>query len=349
MSELPLDGPRARSLAPPRELTDRLSTRAAAKLRRIVAEAEEAADLARSAVDRASDASDTHRAAAERLRVHKGAHLPWNAQGRTFDASDLTAEEHGGTGGRGTARVVRPNAEHVKKLEEDVAQTLEERDRRRTEAEAPRERSGDARSTLSGVVRYLTVTRDEGLTDATLPAVKRGDLGAQIAAARRAVDELRAERKATRDAPCTDAELLASISAEVKALAVAGRPHASLTAEGSITWPRADARVSALAGTAVGVSTPDTLAVLAWLDGPRLVERLHGDALERLRGSGVKPGLPRPERDAAIARLDLAILDAERLEEAVVEALLAAGTVTARRPDADPRAVLGVTGPAPKS
>lgn len=57
---------------------------------------------------------------------------------------------------------------------------------------------------------------------------------------------------------------------------------------------------------------------------------------------GEAEALSPAERERRLAEIEDRLLDAERAEEALVEAMIADGRDVARRLDADPRAILGV-------
>jgi hypothetical protein len=57
---------------------------------------------------------------------------------------------------------------------------------------------------------------------------------------------------------------------------------------------------------------------------------------------GIEGGISQAEREKQTVALRDQLLALERQEEAVIEAATAAGQEVARRPDADPRVVLGL-------
>ncbi|SRR5258707_290538 len=100
-------------------------------------------------------------------------------------------------------------------------------------------------------------------------------------------------------------------------------------------------RVSVSLGNAIGGMRPDhILAMMAWLDADKLVERLEAEI-----DATPEPALALPEAEK-VKRLQelVANLDQlERLDEAlVVEAHVQGNEAVIRRPDANPMAVLGV-------
>ncbi len=101
------------------------------------------------------------------------------------------------------------------------------------------------------------------------------------------------------------------------------------------------------AGLADGSVIERTLA--EWLGRPAAMCALFGDtirdsllkAYDELT-AGATPGLPAAERRTRRAALDAEIYALEREEESVIELLEAEGVDIQRRPDADPRAALGL-------
>jgi hypothetical protein len=84
-----------------------------------------------------------------------------------------------------------------------------------------------------------------------------------------------------------------------------------------------------------GLHRLTAIEALAWLDPKATTKRL-------LAAIPVAEGMAAADKAAAIEQLRAELLNAERAEEALVEAALADGNAVERRPDADPRAVLGI-------
>jgi hypothetical protein len=139
-------------------------------------------------------------------------------------------------------------------------------------------------------------------------------------------------------------EAVAKIEAAVDALAVNGAPELdSILAGGNESvWP-SDIR---LMGEGA-MSIPDVPALIAWLDPLALKRRLIGE-LEEAVGDDDKNAIPRSDRPKMIADVRERLLAVERGEEAAITELEETGIEFERRPEADPRAVLSINGPAPR-
>ncbi|MGG5886126.1 hypothetical protein ACLF3G_03230 [Falsiroseomonas sp. HC035] len=206
--------------------------------------------------------------------------------------------------------------------------------------------SAPAIATVSAINGYLAgLPADALLRDAPVTVAKaRGDLRDQLSGARHAVEQLVAERDPVLGAPPAEADVVAMIRARVALLAERGRP---MIATDAVHCPTAQAEV--YAERPPGVIMPDALAAMSWAQPELLVTRLHDEARRVTKDSGRQPVVPAAQRASAVAALDEQILAAERHEEAVLVALEAAAVTVAHRPDADPRAVPAITGPAPGS
>ena len=109
-------------------------------------------------------------------------------------------------------------------------------------------------------------------------------------------------------------------------------------------WPtaRADVVLYPAPGTDPAkptVTTPDTLALIAWLAKDELIAALSAEIDARADDGAALTDEQRGER---LAEIEIDMLAAERDEEALVEMAHRAGTPVDRRPDASPLAVLGV-------
>lgn len=188
----------------------------------------------------------------------------------------------------------------------------------------------------------------------TLPRIDR--LAAEVEKVRKDIAELKAEKHAVNSAAYPSAEVKARARREIEALAEAGRPNVLRMidhgpAEG-IFWPDVKAQSRILGGMAVplpgdvrhaGEELPGGhLALLAFLCKDTMLAAVMAEIDAVSEDSAA---LSSEQRVAKIAELDARILKAERIEAALVAA--SSGSVDFRE-DADPRAVLGVDGPAPR-
>jgi hypothetical protein len=162
---------------------------------------------------------------------------------------------------------------------------------------------------------------------------KWGSFAGAVERVRRELAELTADLHQVRSAPITAADTKRLIRDQVNKLAEHGAPSVLPTIEAALPmlWPerKGDGEVSG----------PDALAVLAWLHRDALVAKVEAEvdilADDRQALDDATRGF---REDELLAQ----ILDIQRTEEALIEQAEAAGVFIQRRPDADPRAVLGV-------
>jgi hypothetical protein len=92
----------------------------------------------------------------------------------------------------------------------------------------------------------------------------------------------------------------------------------------------------------------NTVGLIAWLFRDRLAEMIEREIDELADDKHALDPQQRTERERDLVAQ---VLETERLEEAMIEAAAADGLEIGRRPDADPRAVLQLSGglPAPRT
>ena len=180
--------------------------------------------------------------------------------------------------------------------------------------------------------------------DGTAAKLKKGETAADaVARLRGEIDELRADLHAARTAPIPPAEAKAAARRQIEALTARGKPDARHLAEAAldISWPTVGAGgylTVPSTGAHVGgtVDAPDGIGVLAWLFKDQMIAAVEAEIDEINDGIGALGAEERRTREGEILA---ALLDAERAEEGIIEQ--GAGAIS-RRPDADPRAVLGL-------
>ena len=121
-----------------------------------------------------------------------------------------------------------------------------------------------------------------------------------------------------------------------------GRFDAVKVAETSSQYP-----VFMSGGDRVGgviVSVPDLLATFAWLDPTKLLKRLNAEVDEL---SDDEHALTDAQRAEQLAEIESDRLATEREEEHLIELAEGQGLNIARRTEADPRAVLGLSSELP--
>ena len=149
-----------------------------------------------------------------------------------------------------------------------------------------------------------------------------------------------ADAHSVRTAPLPSDEAKVAARQHVKELAEKSRPDVRNLVElgRGIEWPRHGIRDIGGLGNA-NAALPDSRGLLAWLHTDTMVAALERE-IDAVADDGQAIGADeRAKRLAQIAKDKLA---AERREEAVITAAAQAGTALERRPDADPRAVLGI-------
>lgn len=177
-----------------------------------------------------------------------------------------------------------------------------------------------------------------------------------IATYRRRLQELQGEVAQIRARPRDKATLAPLARAEIEALARRGAPDLSglIAGRGAIRWPERPVAVEVAGHVAAPGAPPivavahgravDALAVLMWCYGEDIGDRVEAELLARL---GDADGISDEDRQEIERRLLSTILETERAEEAIIEKIEANGGVFLRRANADPRAVLGLSGDLP--
>lgn len=150
--------------------------------------------------------------------------------------------------------------------------------------------------------------------------------------------DLRAERHRVRHAPIPAEEAKRRIRSEVDAMAERGAVDVvPVLNGGKLGWPvetftRGD-------GVALTYNAPASTALIAWLQRDQLIARLEAEIDATADDS---QAFTDEQRRKADADLKAQILAFGREEEAAICAAAREGTTLTRRPDADPRAVLGL-------
>lgn len=174
-----------------------------------------------------------------------------------------------------------------------------------------------------------------------LPALAKGhSLADAIAAVRQKVERLRADLQAVEDAPRPSADAIADAKRQLLELAERGRPRVSALVEserGRIEFGELRQRA--------GERIPDAIAFIAWAFRDQIGAAIEGEIVAASDDASALSPEARAKKRAQVAA---ALLAAEREEEALVELAAESGVHIARRRDADPRAILGIDGPAPR-
>ena len=202
---------------------------------------------------------------------------------------------------------------------------------------------------LSSIERYLS----EGLSgvgDAiklhkgSAPSPHKGEsLVDAVERCRRRLRELDADRHRIASAPWHSAEAKRRARTEIDKLAERGQPSALPLIESqatSIHWPGRPSTDMLIGGRLVSaVGDPQALPLLFWLHRDAIVEKIEAqiDVIADDQNS-----LTKEQREEQIREIDQDRLTIQRDEEHWVSKANADGMTMLRRPDADPRAVLGL-------
>jgi hypothetical protein len=248
---------------------------------------------------------------------------------------------------------LRQDPEVAKQLRKELEPLEAEFGRRNETYQSRSGRWSAAKRLLTRCENYIGDLPRGKIEVLTTPLLERVGLGGKrtssspreaIDAARREIETLTARIAEIEAAPYPLAEAVAKIEAAVDALATNGAPELDgiLAGGNEIVWP-SDIR---LMGEGA-ISIPDVPAFVAWLDPLALKRRLVGE-LEEAVGDDDKDAIPRADRLKMIGDVRERLLAVERIEEAAIGELEEAGVEFERRPNADPRAVLSINGPAPR-
>jgi hypothetical protein len=253
------------------------------------------------------------------------------------------------------------------RLREENERVLEKRahvERLRAESQRchklMKERSANVRSAIQlfdNVEKWLRDARNADAFSGPEPALKKGEKPADC------VDRIRARLAAIEDeinvvcvAPYPTAVAKAIAAKDIEALAERGRPNLSrLMATGAelpmslfdvflkVRLANNSLRTPGSGGAdtdgSASGSVPDGTALLAWMFKDQLLARINAEIDAESRDG---EALTEAQRLEKIAELEGEALSLARLEEHAIQLANANGRPIARRPDADPRAVLGL-------
>ena len=246
----------------------------------------------------------------------------------------------------GIARAKAPIADH----DVEIAQLIQERDERGARSQGITGLVGRLDNFIGDLPSAAKVTLFSG----PLPARKKGEpLADVITRCRHEIERLRERITEIVNSPRPLKEALARATAEIDALAERGKPEVDGLIDGaSIAW--ATRPLELLARTPDGMpvvahgSNFDALATFAWLLKPALIEAVT--TAVRQAGGDDADAVPLAARPKMIAALRTSMLELERVEERAIEEIESTGAAFERRADADPRAVLNLSGnlPAPR-
>ncbi|WP_036280717.1 hypothetical protein [Methylocystis sp. ATCC 49242] len=175
-----------------------------------------------------------------------------------------------------------------------------------------------------------------------------------VARVRKQLEKLREDAQAVADAPIHSSVAKQMARTKIEALAERGRPNTLISIEAGrpFEFPTVIAGGGAVAVEGKMVSLPfhrvtDTESMFCWLHRDSLIAAIEREIDEN---SDDASALSPETRAKKTAQCKSAILAAERDEESLIAAAQEAGLTIHRRPECDPRAVLGLsdTAPAPR-
>jgi hypothetical protein len=312
---------------------DRLPPDARQKLTRLRAAAADQTAVQRALMDQRNDAVTQRQAAGQRLRVLE---------------QDITVQR-GAVGLPGHSP--GPQTEHpsITQAKADMARaaaTIAELDERLAKLRS------EGRTVLPRIESWLrSLPRSIVLEPA--PPVKLPSKQAPLAvaeAARTRITELRAELRAVSDAPEPSSVTKARLLSELDVLAARGAPDIRRSIEYGQPLAIGPTRLqqATIHGHVVAPDAPviagfshvavfDHEAAHAWANRAMLAQHIEAEVAALCDDTGA---ITAEDKGARSTEIRAAILEAERTEEAAIEA--AGGTIT-RRPDMDPRACLGLS------
>lgn len=170
---------------------------------------------------------------------------------------------------------------------------------------------------------------------------KGEDVFSALERCRRRLREIEAEMEKVKAAPNPSSVSKLRMRTEIDALAEAGRPSVfHLVESGSpIRWATRDVDINSPDPLFASAAVSDANALMAWLFRDQLKAALDTEIDEFSDDAAALTDVARRERLATFTRDRLVT---EREEEFWVEAAISKGSSIIRRPDADPRAVLGL-------
>lgn len=229
--------------------------------------------------------------------------------------------------------------EHRRHHEPRVKELLQQRDRHRAANERLKIEAGNKRSRLEPLDQNVEACRAlivplpaAAIRIAAVPDVPIKATDDSIRADIERIDE---EARRAEQAPRPRAEVIKAIEAAVDAMAQRGRPKIRMRDQQGDPARLAEMLVVFQMGESV--SARSAFDLIVWLLRDEIIDRLS--ALVPQDG---KDTLSDQQRERRLADLAAEKLRFERIEEVLIEAVEAEGRTIPRRPDADPRAILGI-------
>lgn len=223
-------------------------------------------------------------------------------------------------------------------------------------------RSGQLSAIIRNCETYLK-SQTRGISLKEHPPIevdlkKSETISSAIDRARKEIAKLGADLHSIRSAPIPSSVVKARARAQIGGMAADGRPDcfAAIESGEPIKFPhtnyRADTFLNAygvqglmIVDGVVDTNMPSTFGVMAWLFTDQLTSKVESWIDQCADDANA---LSDADRAKKLAATHAEILEVERQEEALIEMAATQGHEVGRRPEADPRAVLGIDGPPSK-
>ncbi len=306
------------------DAADRLPKSAGEKLRALRQARDDAANTARPIFQSIEDKRAERRDCANRLRVLTDA--------RGIGGFSLTPDDN----------QCKDVQKSIERLDREIGRLREAFDLRS-------DRAGTIGQLVRSLEDFVQVGRPPGCVFAPVeieaPVLRKGeDIAAAIENRRRRLRELSADKHAAESALTPKAVVKAKAERQIDALATAGAPSVlnSVGFDAAFEIPTVTAKSDIRLEKEFGLGfaeIPDTLGLIAWTFRDQLLAAINAEIDRHSDDEHALDDATRAERLATIARDALAV---GREEEALICLAAASGTEIMRRPNADPRAVLGL-------
>lgn len=207
------------------------------------------------------------------------------------------------------------------------------------------------REALKAVVKYLPdLVAWSPVAQPIEVDLPEGNLAEIVAAQRATILELRKTRREVRNAPPHPSEIEANLLAKLADLAREGAPRVSFSnGMASLRLPVVgiDAEPNSIGHSGGSLpSAPDAHGLAAYFFHDQLAQIIKAEVAQHYKDLPVT--LSAAEKRHRTADIEASILQATRVECAAIYHLRDQGISFAFRADTDPRALLGVDGPAPR-
>ena len=283
----------------------------------------------------------------------------WDAASRSgynriYDPADLLDENLGEQAKR-ALEPLRAATDILERANKELAQATDQRD-------AKQHRANLVRPVLQRLEDYLKSVRGTPLAehDAIEVELKKTEtIDAALKRTRRQIATLAADAHSVRSAPVLSAVVKAQARAQVEALAERGRPDVYEAVEigAPVWWPQERYRAEVIlhgvtkegilrVDGIVDTEVPNATGLMAWLFKDQFIAAIE---LELDKSSDDEHALSDSDRAQKLKAIADEILHTERQEERLIEMAAENGSEISRRSDCDPRAVLNIIGPAPRS